>query len=246
MRYLILSDIHANWQALEAVLADAAGRCDTILCCGDLVGYGGDPDLVTDWVRQNVRHVVRGNHDKAVAGSDALEWFNPEAKAATLWTREALSGVNMSYLAQLPRGPLEFGGFQLVHGTPFDEDDYIVNESDATRFFGYLQEPLTFFGHSHLQGGFRLRRRETRRIEPVGLDQEQEELPLAEEYCYLINPGSVGQPRDADPRAGYAIYDAERAVVVYRRVAYDVAAAQLRIMQAGLPPHLARRLAVGS
>ena len=106
MRYLILSDIHSNWEALEAVLKDAAGAYDTVLCCGDLVGYCADPNRVLDWCRANVKRIVRGNHDKVVAGLDGLEWFNPVAQAASLWTRHELTPENLDYLANLPKGPL--------------------------------------------------------------------------------------------------------------------------------------------
>jgi predicted phosphodiesterase len=245
VRYLILSDIHANWEALQAVLADADGKHDQIVCCGDLVGYGGDPNRATDWIRESVEHVVRGNHDKAATGSEDIEWFNPVAKRATLWTQSVLSDANATYLRNLPQGPLQLDGFQLVHGSPLDEDDYIVSVGQAAQLFGYVAR-VTFFGHSHLQGGFLIHREGVRQIDRVPADKSALEMPLPEGYACLINPGSVGQPRDGDSRAGYAIYDTEQEAVSYYRVAYDIPGAQQKIIDAGLPDVLARRLSLGA
>jgi predicted phosphodiesterase len=245
VRYLILSDIHANWEALQAVLADAEGRHDQIVCCGDVVGYGGDPNRATEWIRQSVEHVVRGNHDKAATGSEDIEWFNPVAKRATLWTQGVLLEANSNYLRNLPKGPLQLDGFQLVHGSPLDEDDYLVSPGQAAQLFGYIAR-LTFFGHSHLQGGFLVHRDGVRPIEKVPADRSAIELTLPEGYACLINPGSVGQPRDGDPRAGYVIYETEEQVISYCRVPYDIAGAQQKIIDAGLPDVLARRLSLGA
>ncbi len=245
MRYLILSDIHANWDALEAVLADARGHYDTIVCCGDVVGYGGEPNRATDWIRETVKHVVRGNHDKAATGSEDIEWFNPVAKAATLWTRETLTPVNYAFLQGLPKGPLKLNDFQIVHGSPLDEDDYIVSPGQADQLYGYL-EGLTFFGHSHLQGGFLIHRNGTREIPRVAAGESGFEFGIPPDCDCLINPGSVGQPRDGDPRAAYAIFDPEAQGVLYRRVTYAVEEAQRKIVNAGLPRVLAERLSQGA
>jgi len=246
VRYLILSDIHSNWEALEAVLAEAEGEYDDIVCCGDIVGYGADPNATTNWVWDNVRMVVRGNHDKAAVGSESIEWFNSVAKAATLWTQAELSEPNMSYLANLAEGPLEVGGFQLVHGSPLDEDDYILTPGNASQLFGYLASAVTFFGHSHLQGGFVVHRDGAETIERVPDDRTETQLALTDGCAHLINPGSVGQPRDRDPRAAYAIYDDSGRVVHYRRTFYDIESAQRKIVSAGLPDVLATRLSYGS
>jgi predicted phosphodiesterase len=247
VRYLILSDIHANREALEAVLADAAGCYDQILCCGDLVGYGADPQAVTSWVQKYVPVVVRGNHDKAVAGADddALEWFNPAAQAATLWTRSALSRGSLEYLAGLPMGPKAVEDFRLAHGSPLDEDEYLISVAEAGQLFGYLDAQVTLFGHTHMQGGFLLHRHGALRIDPVPIGEQSFEIGITEEHVYLINPGSVGQPRDGDPRAAYAVYRPDERVLVYRRVDYDIRRAQDKILAAGLPEMLALRLAVG-
>ena len=154
MRYLILSDIHANREALEAVEADAAGSFDETLCCGDLVGYGAEPNVCVDWVRANCSHVVRGNHDKACTGLDDLEWFNPIAREAALWTAKALTADNADYARALPKGPLSLGGFEIVHGSALDEDEYVLGPAEAELAFGYMENRVEFFGHSILRGHY--------------------------------------------------------------------------------------------
>lgn len=244
MRYLILSDTHANWEALQAVLNSAKGQYDQILCLGDLVGYGADPNPVVEWTRAHVAVVVRGNHDRACAGLDDLEWFNPVARIAAEWTHDQLTSPNLEYVAALPKGPIPVDSFQVMHGSLLDEDEYIVVASDAGQAFPYLETSLAFFGHTHLQGGFEWARH---RVRPVGQTSPQNEtvVELNADCAYLINPGSVGQPRDGDPRAGYALYNPEEKFVTFRRVIYDVVTAQEKIRSAGLPDLLADRLALG-
>jgi predicted phosphodiesterase len=239
MRYLILSDLHANWEALQAVLEDAEGRHDEIACCGDIVGYGADPDLVTAWVRSNVNAVVRGNHDKACAGLEDLEWFNPAARASALWTQKVVDPENLEYLRRLARGPENCHGFQLIHGSPVDEDEYLLTEMEVDNIAPYLDTDVTFFGHTHVQAAFLCHRNGVKTL-------RQEVIQRENDVRYLINPGSVGQPRDNDPRAAYVLYDTELRTIAFRRVAYDVEAAQQKIIQAGLPDLLARRLATGN
>jgi predicted phosphodiesterase len=238
--YLIVSDIHGNLEALEAVLADAEGRYDRVLCLGDLVGYGADPNFVVDWVRSHATAVVRGNHDKACSGLDSLEHFRPAAKASAIWTRSVLEPDNVKYLENLPRGPLRYDSFDMVHGSPLDEDDYLVTLSDVAQVRGYLESPVSLFGHTHVQGGFLVSRGGVRRIVPGQL------LELEPQHSYLLNPGAVGQPRDHDPRAAYALYSPENRTVEYRRAAYDVAQAAAKIRAAGLPDSLADRLHQGA
>lgn len=245
MRYLILSDIHANRQALEAVLADAQARFDAIACCGDVVGYGADPDWAIDWVRANVPYVVRGNHDRACAGLEDLDWFNPAAKASAIWTVNRLTDDRALWLRDLPAGPLELDGFHLIHGSPLDEDEYVIGVREAAELSAYLERPVSFFGHTHLQGGFQIHRNGVLRLSAPRRDEDTAAVEIEPDSLYLVNPGSVGQPRDGDWRAAYAVYDSERRYVEYRRVPYDVAAAQDRIRQAGLPDLLAERLASG-
>ncbi|MGI8744758.1 MAG: metallophosphoesterase family protein [Bryobacteraceae bacterium] len=244
MRFLILSDIHANWQALDAVIQHAKGRYDNILCCGDIVGYGADPDAVTDWVRENVNITVRGNHDKACAGLEDLEWFNPVARLSAMWTQVSTNPDNIAYLRNLAQGPEQVNGFQILHGSPIDEDEYLITEVDASHVAPYLDSAVSFFGHTHLQGGFLCHRNGIKRI-PQAIET-REELALENDSFYLINPGSVGQPRDGDPRAAYVTYDSDARLVTYCRVEYDVRAAQQKILKAGLPDILARRLALGN
>jgi predicted phosphodiesterase len=245
VRYLIVSDLHANLEALHAVLDQSAGESDRALCCGDLVGYGADPNPVCDWVRLNCAVVVRGNHDRAATGQDDLEWFNPVARNAAMWTLGALTPENTRYILGLPRGPLTVETFQLFHGSPYDEDEYVIAAGEANQAFSYLETRVAFFGHTHVQGGFIWNQSRVETILRIPARSESQSLPIDPECAYMINPGSTGQPRDGDPRAAYAIYDTEAKEVTYRRVVYDVATAQRKIHAAGLPPILADRLAVG-
>lgn len=246
MRYLIISDIHANWEGLEAVVADAKGQYDRILCNGDLVGYGADPNAVIEWARRHVTLVVRGNHDKACAGIEDLEWFNPVAKAAALWTQSVLTPENLEYLRALPKGPLAVGNFQILHGSPVDEDEYLLSSFDVHQAQAYVESNLNFFGHTHMQGGFFWHRNGVRKIKRTPLSVREERISLELDSICLANPGSVGQPRDGDPRAAYILYSTGERELLYRRVAYDVATAQLKIRKAGLPDQLAQRLALGA
>jgi predicted phosphodiesterase len=246
MRYLILSDLHANWEALEAVLADASGAYDLVVCCGDVVGYGADPDLVTEWVRQNVTAIVRGNHDKACSGLEDLEWFNPAARASAIWTQAVADPRNIEYLRRLARGPETVNGFQILHGSPVDEDEYLLTELEVSNVAPYLDADISFFGHTHVQVGFLCHRNGVMVLRRPDQNATQETVERESDVRYLINPGSVGQPRDGDPRAAYALYDTERRTFTFHRIAYDVPAAQKKILQAGLPDLLARRLATGN
>ncbi len=245
MRYLVLSDLHANFEALNTVLESAAGNYDRILCLGDLVGYGADPNAVTDWVRANTAVVVRGNHDRACAGLEDLAWFNPVARIAAEWTHHQLTPGNREYIATLPKGPISVENFQVMHGAPLDEDEYMVQAADAGQAFPYLETSLAFFGHTHLQGGFEWTRSHIRVIPRPAPGETEFVLELDPDCAYLINPGSVGQPRDADPRAAYVLYDPEDKYIVYRRTPYDISAAQEKIHNAELPGVLAERLSLG-
>ena len=245
MRYLIVSDLHANLEALDAVLADSAGYYDRSICCGDLVGYGADPNPVCDWVRTQCPIVVRGNHDRASTGMDDLEWFNPVARKAALWTLETLTSENAEYIRRLPHGPLTIDGFQVAHGSLHDEDEYVISAGEAGDAFAYMETRLAFFGHTHVQGGFIWNQSRVETILRVSAQASVSVLTIDAECGYLINPGSAGQPRDGDPRAAYAIYDSEEKTVTYHRVAYDIAGAQKKIHACGLPPILADRLSMG-
>jgi predicted phosphodiesterase len=245
VRYLILSDLHANWEALEGVLQHAEGRYDRALCCGDLVGYGADPNPVIEWVRANCSIVVRGNHDKACTGLDDLEWFNPVARAAAMWTQAHLTPENADYARTLSKGPILEGGFQVVHGSPFDEDEYVLAVDEAGQAFNYLECRVAFFGHTHVQGGFIWNRSRVETILCPSIWGDRQELEIDDDCAYLINPGSVGQPRDGNPRAAYALYNSDSKIVTYCRADYNLSLAQKKIRDAGLPPILADRLGVG-
>jgi diadenosine tetraphosphatase ApaH/serine/threonine PP2A family protein phosphatase len=226
------------------VLAAADGEYDEILCCGDVIGYGADPNPVVDWVRACVKVVVRGNHDRASAGLEDLEWFNPVARQAALWTQRELTRQNLEYVRLLPKGPISVDSFQIVHGSPLDEDEYVVGPSDALQALSYVESRLSFFGHTHLQGGFAFHE-STLKILGRPDTEGRLDLALHPEFVYMINPGSVGQPRDGDARSAYVIYCPESNAIRYRRVAYDIARAQTKIRRAKLPPVLADRLALG-
>ena len=244
MRYLILSDIHANWEALQAVLADAEGAYETILCLGDMVGYGADPNAVTEWVRDNVATVIRGNHDKVCCGLEDPELFNPIAKTAALWTYRELTEQNRDYLAALPKGPAAVDGFLMVHGSVLDEDEYLLDPRDTLLQFVNADGKPVFFGHTHIQGGFMLWQ-VGEKAKPAALHPDGAALQVRPDRGQLLNPGSVGQPRDLNWLAAYAFYDSEKKLLEFRRCEYDLAKAQRKIREAGLPVALAERLALG-
>lgn len=250
MRILVLSDIHANLEALDACLA-AAPAFDLVVNLGDIVGYGASPNEVAERSRALGKTFVRGNHDKAATGVMDLGDFNPMAAAAAMWTRNELTAENMEWLRALPHGPValkEYPELQLVHGSPNDEDEYVVSLGDALAPLITITVPLTFFGHTHLQGGFFANGGSADGFRPeyktVG-QPESVPLQLKPNTRYLINPGSVGQPRDGDWRAAFALFDTEEQIVHYHRTPYNLKAAQDRIFAAKLPPRLATRLAAG-
>lgn len=242
---MILSDTHANWPALQAVLADAEGRYEQIVCCGDLVGYNPDPGAVVDWTREHCASVVRGNHDKVVGGIDNLEWFNEVAKTAARWTMSALDEAQLTYLRELPQGPLKLEAFHIWHGSARDEDEYVTTQQEAAPAFKYLEHPLAFFGHTHIQGVFFSKYRRLGMLPAVSKMENETVIALEPDTSYLINPGSVGQPRDGDPRAAYALYDSEQKAIWLRRVEYPVEATAEAIKRAKLPDVLAQRLFFG-
>jgi predicted phosphodiesterase len=250
VRILILSDIHSNLEALDACLA-AAPAYDLVVNLGDIVGYGGSPNEVIARSKSVGKIFVRGNHDKAVTGLMDLEDFNPMAGLATLWTRDQLSRANLEWLRALPQGPIvldELAGVQFVHGSAADEDEYMVSVKDAIGPLIGDPVPVTFFGHTHLQGGFVLQGEISEAYRPgyrtVG-QPESSDWPLRRDRRYLVNPGSVGQPRDGDWRAGFVLFDSDAWIVSFYRVPYNVRVAQERILAANLPPRLATRLATG-
>lgn len=246
MRYLILSDIHANLEAFDAVLAAARTMAyDRVLVLGDLVGYGADPNSVIDTVRDLDPHaLIRGNHDKVGSGLESPEGFNAIAKSAIRWTYDALTPDNRDWLAALPAGPVVVDDLiEICHGTPFDEDAYVFDDLDALRSLHTSERQLCLFGHTHVQVGYAL---SGDQFTLTTMDDARPlNIVLEEGSKHLINPGSVGQPRDGDPRAGFAIVDTdERRVLIYR-TPYDIEQARARILEEGLPEILAQRLALG-
>jgi len=250
VRLLLLSDIHSNLEALEACLA-AAPDYDVVVNLGDIVGYGASPNEVIERSRKLGNVFVRGNHDKAVCGLIDIKDFNPVAALASSWTRDQLTSENLDWLRTLPQGPAQIDGLpdaQFVHGSPVDEDEYVVNVGDAVAPLMVSPAMVTFFGHTHLQGSFVLNDDHVDAFHPtyktVG-QIESSEFPLKNRLRYLVNPGSVGQPRDGDWRAGFALFDSEARIVAFYRVPYNLKSAQDRILAADLPPRLATRLAAG-
>lgn len=247
MRYLILSDMHANWDAFEAVLRRARRkRFDAVLVLGDLVGYGGAPNQVVEAVRRlgPRLYTVRGNHDKVVAGIDSGSNFNQTALTAAQWTTGRLTAGNLRYVRELPQGPLQVEErLAICHGSPLDEDTYVFSDADAWEIFSRFNMPVTFFGHTHIPSMFWL---EGRTLGVRALRGTSGRIKLDPGGRYLINPGSIGQPRDRDPRAAYMTYDSERSLVRWYRIPYPIAEAQRRIRKAELPGSLADRLAVGA
>jgi predicted phosphodiesterase len=247
MRYLILSDIHSNLEALEAVLrASAVQTYDAVAVLGDLVGYGADPNAVVERVRNlNPVAIVRGNHDKVAAGLDTAEDFNPMARVAAQWTQETLTPSVLDYLRQLPAGPkVVDADIEICHGSPLNEDLYVVADLDAARSLAASQRPVCLFGHTHVALSATLDGHDRLEIEaPQG--HPEFEISIRSGSKYLINAGSVGQPRDGDSRAAYAIADLKEKRVTLYRVAYPIEVAQRKIVDAGLPPMLAYRLGMG-
>lgn len=267
MRALILSDIHANLEALQAVLAAADGKWDELWNLGDLVGYGASPNQVIDLIRPLEALVVRGNHDRVCCGLTSPNAFNPTARTAANWTRTQLTSENVDWLREIAKGPVHptLPGVNCVHGSPLDEDSYILTMRDAWAPLQQMGTPITFFGHTHIQGGFSQKDHDWHEIRPHNHPANgssgnsypgDPNLPISYTVTlppgtrHLINPGSVGQPRDRDWRAAFAIFETAlepglEQTVTFHRVPYDLVASQGRILTAGLPERLATRLREG-
>jgi diadenosine tetraphosphatase ApaH/serine/threonine PP2A family protein phosphatase len=228
---------------------DAAPEHDGFANLGDVVGYGASPNQVIELVRLMEPINVRGNHDRCCCGLEDTTNFNPIAADAANWTRGELSDRNLEWLRELPSGPLRDGAWedvQFVHGSPLEEDGYITSVFSASAALDVSPFHVTFFGHTHIQGVFARRgqRTETPLLEKLNTANSTQisRLELAPSVKYLVNPGSVGQPRDHDRRAAFALYDSKEQEVLFYRVPYDIARAQERILRAGLPKALALRL----
>jgi len=246
MKSLVVSDLHANEVALSAVMDHVANRgIERIICLGDFVGYGARPNEVLERMRTAEADLfyVRGNHDRVAAGLDQGDDFNQAARSAAHWTRDQLSLENSDFLVNLPLGPREDAdGVLICHGSPADEDEYIFSEIEAARIFSEFESSVMFFGHTHLPVIFALTEDKVlfgNLIDQPGVVQ------LDRRRRYLINPGSVGQPRDRNPLSSFAIFDSEAFSIQFFRIPYDIAATQRAIIDAGLPKILADRLSYG-
>jgi predicted phosphodiesterase len=239
MRFAIFSDLHGNLEATEAVLEEAhANGCTHFACLGDLVGYNANPHECIELVRQMDCPTVKGNHDEQACLTESSRDFNELAEQAIDWTRAQVTPEDKQWLSEL-RLIRQVRDFTIVHATLDTpaEWGYVFNNLDAVASFTYQHTTVCFFGHTHVAGAF---------IRDGGVQRvKTERLPIEQGKKYFINTGSVGQPRDGDPRAAYCIYDLEQNFVEQRRVKYDLRAAQRKILRAGLPRTLADRLEVG-
>jgi len=239
MRIAVLSDIHANLPALDAVLADA-GSLDGTWHLGDVVGYGPDPDGVVARLREIGAVGVRGNHDAAAGGGSEIDWFNPDARRAMEWTRTAISPQTVDWLRGLPERRA-IDAFELVHGSPREPLwEYVTSSSIARDSLAVLNEPIGLHGHTHVPVAFLEDGNEVERFSP----RDGSTLDLRGRRA-LVNPGSVGQPRDGDPRASYLVLDTATASIAWHRVAYDIEPVQAAMRAAGLPGFLVSRLSIG-
>jgi diadenosine tetraphosphatase ApaH/serine/threonine PP2A family protein phosphatase len=239
MRIAVLSDIHANLVALDAALG-AIGRVDTVWHLGDVVGYGPDPDGVVRRLQETGATGVRGNHDAAALGGDEIEWFNPEARRAMEWTRKAISDATREWLAALPERHVD-ALFTLVHGSPRDPTwEYVTSIPVARANMAVLTTRYGLHGHTHIPIAFR---EDDGRVEAI-TPGTGSVLPL-DERRLLLNPGSVGQPRDGEPTAAWMVLDTDAGTCTWNRVAYDIGTVQAAMREAGLPARLADRLSFG-
>ncbi|MBW3671254.1 MAG: metallophosphatase family protein [Acidobacteria bacterium] len=245
MRSLLLSDLHSNREALTAVFRHVARKSlNQLICLGDLVGYGAHPNHVLEMLRRSRRKkfIIRGNHDRVAMGTGDPSDFNNAASTAVLWTRQKLSRSNLTYLQGLPVGPFELSDEVLLcHGSPDDEDEYVMTRPQVSRIFDSWPHRLIFFGHTHLPVVYRFQRGDLR----GELIKAPFTVQLEPDCRYLINPGSVGQPRDRDWRTSFAIWDDDRNTVRFFRSEYDVGSTQEAILEAGLPAILSSRLSTG-
>ncbi len=241
MIYAIISDIHANLEALEATRAEIRKISPArVLCIGDLVGYGASPVECIDGTKEIAALTVAGNHDFGVAGLTDIRYFNSYARRAVIWTAGALDQEHLAYLGSLPLTHVERDLFRIVHATPSDPArwNYIFTREQALAEFGAFPERICFIGHSHQAGIFEM-------LEDGTVGSAGDHIKIRKGRRYMINVGSVGQPRDGDPRACLCIYDEDKAEVAMTRIPYDVESAQKRIIEVGLPSILAHRLSYG-
>ena len=245
MKYLILSDIHSNYEAFQSVWASVKRkRFDRSLILGDLVGYGASPNQVIDAIRAiKNKKIIRGNHDKVAAGLESGNNFNKPAAVSAKWTFTKLTPKNKHYLIHLPCGPAKIDEHSaIVHGSPLNEDDYIFSEFDALEVFQNTNLPIYFFGHTHFPIIYQLLNNS---LTSIRIHEIKQIFTLNKNARYLINPGSIGQPRDKFPYAAFAFWDSDKWKLTLYRIPYDTTSAQEKIIRAGLPSSLAARLSLG-
>ena len=246
MRALVVSDLHSNAAALRAVFKRVRRKSfHEIVCLGDFVGYGAEPNQVLDLMRtaRQRKYYIRGNHDRVAAGLDDGKTFNAPAREAAFWTRDHLSGPNRKFVQKLTVGPVDHGGVLLCHGSPYDEDEYVFTESHAAQILDSFDAGLILYGHTHLPVIFSM---DEQGVVAGMLVRGEATFHLDPARRYLINPGSVGQPRDRNPNASCAIVNTDRMTVQFLRVPYDIKKTQETILRAGLPRILADRLSMGT
>lgn len=245
MQYAIVSDLHSNLEALEAVLDDAhEAGAEKILCCGDIIGYGANPNECIQMLRDNDAQCILGNHDEAAIYGETLPSFNPQAKEALLWNAEHLEEAGEEWLRTLPMDLNVRDEIQLVHGSPRSIEEYVLGIEQAAWILLEMERSwpnvhILCFGHTHMAMYI------GPKAELLEEDPNHKVLRLQEGKRYLVNPGSVGQPRDRDWRASYALYDSESRILEFKRVEYKVSDAQKKIIDAGIPPTFALRLQFG-
>ncbi|MFC1571128.1 metallophosphoesterase family protein [Candidatus Margulisiibacteriota bacterium] len=241
MLYGIIADVHGNLEALEAVLKQLK-KADKIICTGDIIGYGPNPNECLEKVKKLEISSVAGNHEKAVAGKAVPEWFNESARKAVVWTQRKIFQENLEYIRNLPQ-VLEENGFQIVHGSlrsPLEE--YVSSIAEALPTFSKMSKPLCFTGHFHRPLFIALKKDGNY---DGRILRDGDEVLVDEYEKVIINPGGVGQPRDGDPRASYGLYDSKTGIFSLHRVEYDIDKVQKKMKKAGLPTPLIDRLPLG-
>lgn len=241
MKYAIISDIHSNLESLEEVLREIDERgAERVVCLGDIVGYNANPNECIELVRERNIACIMGNHDAAASSLESLDYFNYAARSALIWTNRQLRERNRRFLAGLPEQKMIDSDFLMVHGSPLDRDTYLLSHYEALGQFPYLEERgvnSCFFGHSHRPVLYSY----DSEVVGEGLECHQ----LKKETYYLINPGSVGQPRDGDPRASFLLFDSDTFQIEVIRLDYDVNKTAKKVFAAGLDPILGERLYLG-
>lgn len=245
MKCLLLSDIHSNYEALKSVFSAVRRKhFAKIIILGDLVGYGASPNQVVNFIRSLKNTImIRGNHDKVAAGIESGNNFNKPASLSADWTYTKLTKINKRFIKNLPKGPIKINEYTAIsHGSPLNEDYYIFTEYDTLEVFRETSYKICFFGHTHYPIIFELT---ANKISVIKMHNDKFSFSLDKNARYLINPGSVGQPRDRYSRASFAIWDPEKWKINIYRINYDISSAQEKILKAGLPTSLAARLSLG-